>query len=60
MELRHTIEYVSKKLKLASAQLDTMENDEAFSDSDLWLLASGMLATFRTETNNLKEKFDIK
>ena len=60
MELRHVIEYVGKKLKLTSAQLDTMENDESFSDSDLWLLASSLLAVFNTERDNLKEKFDIK
>ena len=60
MELRHTIEYVSKKLKLASVQLDTMENDVSFNDSDLWILASSILAVLNTERDNIKEKFDIK
>ena len=60
MELRHTIEHVSKKLKLASAQLDTIENDVSFNDSDLWILASSLLAVFNTERDNLKEKFDIQ
>ena len=60
MELRHTIEFVSKKMKLAKAQLETMENDETFTDNDLWLLASSILATFNTEVDDLKKNFDIR
>ena len=59
MELRHTIEYVSKKMKLASVQLDLIENDTSFSDNDLWLLASSILAVLNTEKSNIKEKFNI-
>ena len=60
MELRHTIEFVSKKMKLAKAQLETMENDETFTDNDLWLLASSILATLNTEVDDLKKNFDIR
>jgi len=60
MELEHTIDFLSKKIKLAKCQLETMKDDEMFGDNDLWLLASSLLSTLNVEEKNIREKFDIQ
>ena len=60
MELRGNLEWLAKKVKLATVQLDLLESDETFNDSDLWLLASATVSTLKTVSDDIKSKFDIK
>ena len=57
--LKECMDYVEKKIKLCKAQLNTMENDDTFTDSDLWLLASTINSVLITQSKDIKASFDI-
>lgn len=55
MELREDLDYCQRKIKLAMAQLEVIENDEQFNQWDITTLLLELESTFKCRMLKMQE-----